>query len=82
MEKALWQLLENINIPNEQLTIQIDGNDKYQLHREITATSIIRWDAKVKQISAASIIAKVTRDHCMIKYGQEFPEYGFEMHKW
>jgi ribonuclease HII len=35
----------------------------------------------VKQISAASIVAKVTRDHLLEKYGKKYPEYGFEIHK-
>lgn len=42
---------------------------------------IIKGDRTVKSIAAASIIAKVTRDKMMVKYAQEYPEYGFEQHK-
>lgn len=42
---------------------------------------IIKGDAKSVSIAAASILAKVTRDHMMMEYGELFPEYGFEKHK-
>lgn len=32
-------------------------------------------------IAAASILAKVTRDHLMIDYAKKYPQYGFEKHK-
>lgn len=38
-------------------------------------------DAKVRAIAAASIIAKVTRDRIMIKYHEDYPQYGFDKHK-
>lgn len=42
--------------------------------------SIVKGDAKSLSISAASIIAKVTRDRLMAEYAREFPQYGFERH--
>lgn len=42
---------------------------------------VVKGDGKSLSIAAASIIAKVKRDHMMIAYGEEFPEYGFEKHK-
>ncbi len=47
----------------------------------IPYTSIIKGDAKVYSISAASIIAKVTRDRMMKEYDEIYPEYGFAGHK-
>ena len=44
-------------------------------------TSIIKGDAKVYSISAASIIAKVTRDRIMRENDEVYPEYGFAKHK-
>jgi ribonuclease HII len=38
-------------------------------------------DAKVKSISAASIIAKVTRDRMLAQLHEQFPQYGFAAHK-
>lgn len=43
---------------------------------------VIGGDVLHKIISAASIVAKVTRDNLMTEYGKDFPQYWFEKHKW
>ena len=43
--------------------------------------AIVKGDAKVYSIAAASIVAKVTRDRMMRDYALQYPEYGFEKHK-
>lgn len=48
---------------------------------EIRQVPIIKGDAKSISIAAASIVAKVTRDRLMVKYGEVYPEYGFASHK-
>lgn len=42
---------------------------------------IIKGDAKSLSIAAASVLAKVTRDHMMVEYEEMFPGYGFAKHK-
>ena len=42
---------------------------------------IIKGDAKALPIAAASIIAKVTRDHIMDELAKKYPNYGFDVHK-
>lgn len=42
---------------------------------------IVKGDAKSVSIAAASIMAKVTRDHMMLEYDKLYPEYGFAKHK-
>lgn len=42
---------------------------------------IIKGDAKSDSIAAASILAKVTRDHMMMEYDKMYPGYGFAKHK-
>ena len=42
---------------------------------------IIKGDAKSVSIAAASILAKVKRDHMMMEYDKIYPEYGFAKHK-
>ncbi len=53
-----------------------DGN--MTLDIQIEQKSIVKGDALVYSIGAASILAKVYRDELMAKYAGEFPEYGFE----
>lgn len=48
---------------------------------EIPQVPIIKGDAKSVSIAAASVLAKVTRDHMMVEYDKVFPEYGFAKHK-
>ena len=42
---------------------------------------IIKGDAKSQSIAAASVVAKVTRDHMMIALDEAYPQYGFAKHK-
>lgn len=44
-------------------------------------TSLIKGDARSFSIAAASIVAKVYRDHLMIAYDRDYPGYGFSRHK-
>ncbi|MEG0662026.1 MAG: ribonuclease HII, partial [Anaerovoracaceae bacterium] len=42
---------------------------------------IVKGDSKSLAIAAASILAKVTRDGMMVKYGEQYPGYAFEQNK-
>lgn len=42
---------------------------------------LIKGDSKSAAVAAASIVAKVSRDRCMKRAGERYPEYGFEGHK-
>lgn len=57
----------------------IDGNINY-FPGDTRAQAIIRADATIAAVSAASIIAKVARDHYMLEISRTFPGYGFEKH--
>ena len=48
---------------------------------KIASEAVIKGDARVAEISAASIIAKVARDDEMIALDELYPEYGFAKHK-
>ncbi len=86
--------IDNINILNASLLamkrailnlsvkpdlVLVDGIHKPDL--DIKMESIIGGDALIKEISAASIIAKVYRDNLMIEYDKSYPLYGFKNHK-
>jgi len=47
----------------------------------VPARAIVKGDATVITIAAASILAKVARDEEMLSLHQEFPQYGFDRHK-
>jgi len=48
---------------------------------EIPQIPIIHGDARSLSIAAASVLAKVTRDHIMLSYDEKYPLYGFAKHK-
>ena len=47
----------------------------------IPQKAIVHGDAKSLSIAAASVLAKVTRDHIMLEYDEKYPAYGFKQHK-
>jgi ribonuclease HII len=59
--------------------VLIDGNRLPRL--DVYCEAIVEGDAKIKSISAASIIAKVHRDRILVQLHDEFPQYGFAAHK-
>lgn len=59
--------------------VQVDGNRLPLL--DVRAEAIVQGDALVPAISAASILAKVTRDRWCAEYDLQFPQYGFAKHK-
>ena len=59
--------------------VLVDGNRLPVL--EMRAEAIVKGDATVPAISAASILAKVSRDRWCADYHQLFPQYGFDQHK-
>jgi ribonuclease HII len=59
--------------------VLVDGNRLPML--EMRAEAIVKGDATVPAISAASILAKVSRDRWCADYHLLFPQYGFEQHK-
>ena len=57
----------------------IDGNRCKDFG--VPAETVIHGDSKSASIAAASILAKVTRDDAMLALAEQYPQYGFEIHK-
>ena len=58
----------------------IDGN-QYPKIPFVMEETVVKGDAKVMSIAAASILAKVSRDRFMLEKAKEYPQYQFEKHK-
>jgi ribonuclease HII len=74
---AMKRAVEGLRL--KPVKVLVDGNRLPRL--EVLSEAIVGGDAKVKSISAASIIAKVTRDRLLAQLHEEFPQYGFAAHK-
>lgn len=74
---AMRRAVEGLRL-KPQLVL-VDGNRLPVLG--MRAEAIVKGDATVPAISAASILAKVHRDRWCAEYDQQFPQYGFGRHK-
>lgn len=77
MERAVKRLRvrpELVQVDGNRLP-DFDGESRYRLE------AVVRGDASVPCISAASILAKVCRDRLMRRWHRRFPSYGFDRHK-
>lgn len=76
---AMQRAVEGLPVKPDH--VLVDGNRCPDLGHICTVAAVIKGDEKVPAISAASILAKVTRDREMIALHERFPEYGFAKHK-
>ena len=74
LAKALKEIQENL----KDHRYIFDGNTSFGV---TGIETMIKADAKIKEVSAASILAKVTRDRYMRKIASKYPQYDFEKHK-
>lgn len=83
MRRALAEIVRKIPKELEINAVVIDGNDKYQFVETVgrEAVSVIKGDAKVPEISGASILAKVFRDKLVDQYALLYPHLGLDSHK-
>lgn len=74
---AMTRAVQGLNVQPEH--VLVDGN---KLPRwQYTSEAVVKGDSRVAAISAASILAKVTRDREMIALDKVYPGYGFADHK-
>jgi len=75
---AMKRAVNNLNIKPDR--VLVDGNRTPDLGG-VPCSAIVKGDAKVPAISAASILAKVHRDNQMMVLHMIYPQYGFDRHK-
>ena len=75
-KKAMKMAINNCKVKPEHVLI-----DAVKLDIDIPTTSIIKGDLKSITISAASVIAKVTRDHMLYELDEKYPMYDFKQNK-
>lgn len=73
MERAIAQL----SVAPEQLLI--DGNRAKDFG--FPTRTVVKGDSLSASIAAASVLAKVSRDDLMLQAAEDYPQYGFEIHK-
>jgi len=74
---AMSRAVESLGVVPDQ--VLLDGTHCPEL--AVPARAVVDGDAKVKVISAASILAKTARDAEMRRLHERFPQYGFDEHK-
>lgn len=74
---AMKRAVEGLKLTPQR--VLVDGNRLPAL--TVPATAIVKGDALVPAISAASILAKVYRDRWCAEFHLEYPQYGFARHK-
>ena len=72
---AMHRAIKGLKIEPQHLLI--DGN-RFTPYRDIPHTTIVKGDATMMSIAAASILAKTHRDEYMRTIAEEFPQYGWE----
>ena len=75
---AMRRAVEKLEIQPDH--VLVDGN-KVPQGLSMSCDAVVGGDAIHPEISAASILAKVTRDHEMVELDQKYPQYGFAKHK-
>lgn len=77
MSRAVQQLEENFSLHPDILLV--DGNRDPKIMQP--TQTVIKGDASSAAIAAASVLAKVTRDHQLLQLDALYPQYGFAKHK-
>jgi len=80
MQRAIISVQEKLQLTvDNNVLVQVDGNKCPSI--DLPCEAVVKGDSKVAAISAASILAKTTRDDELYQLDKQYPEYGFAKHK-
>lgn len=74
LQNSIKEIMQNIQAQQYLM----DGNTSFGIEN---LDHMIKADAKIKEVSAASILAKVSRDRYMCEISSKYPQYDFHKHK-
>ena len=74
---AMRRALDQLSVRPEM--VLIDGNRETDFG--LPVKTVVKGDSLSANIAAASVLAKVTRDNIMVELAEQYPQYGFEIHK-
>jgi ribonuclease HII len=78
LSKAISDSIEKILEKLQPSIAIMDGNTNFGI---LGVQAVVKADSKVPEVSAASILAKVSRDRYMVEMDSSYPVYGFQQHK-
>jgi ribonuclease HII len=80
MKRAFEEMMKRAAfLKPEEISAIVDGNKVPDL--PVPCTAVVKADAKIHEVMAASILAKTERDAYMEKMAEQYPQYGYEKHK-
>jgi len=81
MERAVEDWLASGGAALDDFLVVIDGKDQIPGLKHLRQIAVVKADGKSRNVAAASVLAKVTRDRFMLQMSERYPGYLFERHK-
>lgn len=79
--KAMQLAIDGLTVPAEYALVDGNRDRGRSAAIRIPHETVVKGDSRSANIAAASILAKVSRDHEMEEWAKRYPEYQFERHK-
>ena len=79
MKRAFEEMIKTTMLPTAYISVIVDGI--YTPELSALCRAMVKADAQIPEVMAASILAKTARDSYMGEMALEYPEYGYDRHK-
>ena len=79
MKRAFEEMMNTVKLSDLNISVIVDGNKTPNL--SVPCTALVKADAQIPEVMAASILAKTARDNYMNEMAKLYPQYGYEKHK-